>query len=110
MTTAEVIDHVMTVRRVIVLLTVPLGERCGALIIVGHEQHGLPFSRSHGEGQLAEFFRPVSENASFVRTHSRSCADHLLNNSKARRVPLIEVRYNARIAVSRARNGFLVKR
>jgi hypothetical protein len=70
MTADEAIDHVMTVGRVIALPTVR--ERCDALIIIGHEQHGLPFFRSHGESQLAEFFRPMSENASFVRTHSRS--------------------------------------
>jgi hypothetical protein len=75
MTADEAIDHVMTVGRIIDLPIVR--ERCDALIIIGHEQHGLPFFRSHGESQLAEFFRPVPEDASFVRTHSRSCADHL---------------------------------
>jgi len=59
MTAGEAIDDVMTLGRAIDLLTVLLDERCDAVIIIGREQHGLPFSRSHGECQLAEFFRPV---------------------------------------------------
>jgi len=71
MTAGEAIDDVMTLGRVIDLLTVLFDERCDAVIIIGGEQHGLPLSGSHGECQLAELFRPVPEDASFVRTHAR---------------------------------------
>ena len=72
MTAGEAINDVMTLGMVIELLTVFLDQHCDAVIIIGREQHGLPLSGSHGECELAELFRPVPEDASFMRTHARS--------------------------------------
>src|SRR5258708_16109492 len=60
---------------------------CDALIIIGRQQHGLPFAWPHRERQFAEFLRPVSENASLVRTHSLIPAGQMLIRLDGCRVP-----------------------